>query len=81
VKFSRTLLKRYCELKCEVRRYAGFCARSFPRVTVIPLGHGSPTWLDATHPPTPRTTSTLAYSVLLRAEIARFTQSPSYPRL
>ncbi len=43
-------------------------------LTVIPLGRGSPTQLGATYPPTPRTASTLAYLVLLRAEIARFTQ-------
>jgi len=43
-------------------------------VTVIPLGRGSPTRLGATYPPTQRTASTLAYLVLLRAEIARFTQ-------
>ncbi len=43
-------------------------------LTAIPLGRGSPTRLGATYPPTPRTASTLAYLVLLRAEIARFTQ-------
>ena len=42
-------------------------------VTAIPLGRGSPTRLDATYPPAPRVTSTPAYLVLLRAEIARFT--------
>ena len=42
-------------------------------MTVIPLGRESPARLGATYPPTQRTASTLAYLVLLRAEIARFT--------
>jgi len=45
-------------------------------VTAIPLGRRSPGRLDATYPPAPRTASTLAYLVLLRAEIARFTPVP-----
>jgi len=43
-------------------------------VTAIPLGRVSPPRLDATYPPAPRATSTPAYLVLLRAEIARFTR-------
>ncbi|MDB5954419.1 MAG: hypothetical protein JWP60_1027 [Ramlibacter sp.] len=39
---------------CEAPRYAGFCARGCPRVTVIPLGRGSPHRLGATYPPAPR---------------------------
>ena len=46
-------------------------------VTVIPLGRGSPTRLGATYPPSQRTASTMAYLVLLRAEIARFTRTQS----
>ena len=44
-------------------------------VTAIRLGRPLLERLDATYPPAPRTTSTLAYLVLLRAEIARFTRS------
>ena len=43
-------------------------------MTAINLGRGSPTRLGATYPPAPRVKSTLAYLVLLRAEIARFTR-------
>jgi len=45
-------------------------------VTAIPLGRGSPHRLGATYPPAPRVASSLAYLVLLRVEIARFTPSP-----
>ncbi len=44
-------------------------------VTAIPLGRLSPERLDATYPHTPRAKSTCAYLVLLRVEIARFTQT------
>jgi hypothetical protein len=44
-----------------------------PHVTTITLGRWSPKRLDATYPPTPGAPSTLAYLVLLRVEIARFT--------
>jgi hypothetical protein len=36
--------------------------------------------LGATYPPAPRATSTLAYLVLLRAEIARFTRCGLHPQ-
>jgi len=49
-------------------------------VTAIPLGRGSPTRLGATYPPAPQATSTLAYLVLLRVEIARFTPWPRLRR-
>ena len=42
-------------------------------MTAINLGRGSPARLGATYPPTQRTASMLAYLVLLRVEIARFT--------
>ena len=45
------------------------------QLTVISLGQWSPNWLNATYPPALRVTSTLAYLVLLRVEIARFTQN------
>ncbi len=45
-----------------------------PHVTTITLGRWSPKRLDATYPPTPGAPSTLAYLVLLRVEIARFTR-------
>jgi hypothetical protein len=48
-------------------------------VTAIPLGRESPHRLGATYPPAPRVTSTLAYLVLLRAEIARFTLRGASP--
>ena len=48
-------------------------------VTAINLGRGSPTRLGATYPPTQRTASLLAYLVLLRVEIARFTRRSSCP--
>jgi hypothetical protein len=44
-------------------------------VTAIPLGRLSPKRLGATYPHTPRARSTCAYLVLLRVEIARFTQT------
>jgi len=44
-------------------------------MTAIPLGRPSLERLDATYPPAPRAASTLAYLVLLRVEIARFTRS------
>ena len=44
-------------------------------MTVIPLGRPSLERLDATYPHTPRAGSTCAYLVLLRVEIARFTQA------
>ena len=50
-----------------------------PRVTAINLGRESPTRLGATYPPTQRTASTLAYLVLLRVEIARFTRRIRLP--
>ena len=50
-------------------------ARLPERVTAINLGRGSPTRLGATYPPAQRVASTLAYLVLLRAEIARFTRT------
>ena len=43
-------------------------------VTAINLGRESPARLGATYPPTQRTASLLAYLVLLRVEIARFTR-------
>jgi hypothetical protein len=46
-----------------------------PHVTTITLGRWLPKRLDATYPPTPGAPSTLAYLVLLRVEIARFTQT------
>ena len=46
-----------------------------PHVTTITLGRWSPKRLDATYPPTPGAPSTLAYLVLLRVEIARFTRT------
>ena len=48
--------------------------RVSPHVTTITLGRRSPGRLDATYPPTPGAPSTLAYLVLLRVEIARFTR-------
>ena len=48
--------------------------RVSPHVTTITLGRWSPRRLNATYPPTPGAPSTLAYLVLLRVEIARFTQ-------
>jgi hypothetical protein len=48
-------------------------------VTAIHLGRGSPTRLGATYPHTPRAGSSCAYSVLLRAEIARFTRAGLRP--
>ena len=51
-----------------------------PHVTAIPLGRGSPTRLGATYPPAPRAASKPAYLVLLRVEIARFTQGEALPR-
>jgi len=45
-----------------------------PHVTTINLGRRSPGRLDATYPHTPGAPSTCAYLVLLRVEIARFTQ-------
>jgi hypothetical protein len=50
-----------------------------PSVTAINLGRGSPTRLGATYPPTQRTASMLAYLVLLRVEIARFTRLRKLP--
>ena len=49
--------------------------RVSPHVTTITLGRRSPGRLDATYPPTPGAPSTLAYLVLLRVEIARFTRT------
>jgi hypothetical protein len=46
-------------------------------VTVINLGCQVTRQLDATYPPTPGAPSTLAYLVLLRVEIARFTRTES----
>jgi len=51
--------------------------RVSPHVTTITLGRRSPDRLDATYPPTPGAPSTLAYLVLLRVEIARFTRCAS----
>ena len=48
-------------------------------VTAINLGRESPTRLGATYPPTQRTASMLAYLVLLRVEIARFTRFSGLP--
>ena len=48
--------------------------RFYPHVTTITLGRWSPRRLDATYPPAPGAPSTLAYLVLLRVEIARFTR-------
>ena len=48
-------------------------------VTAINLGRGLPTRLGATYPPAQRTASMLAYVVLLRVEIARFTRLPRLP--
>ncbi len=48
--------------------------RVSPHVTTINLGRQSPERLDATYPHTPGAPSTCAYLVLLRVEIARFTQ-------
>ena len=45
-----------------------------PHVTTINLGRRLPVRLDATYPHTPGAPSTCAYLVLLRVEIARFTQ-------
>ena len=50
-----------------------------PHVTTINLGRRSPERLDATYPHTPGAPSTCAYLVLLRVEIARFTQIGPYP--
>ena len=65
--------------KCEVRRYAGFCAASTPfgagAVTAIHLGRRSPGRLGATYPLARRAASKPTYLVLLRAEIARFTRT------
>jgi len=44
-------------------------------VTAIPLGRASLPRLGATYPPALRAASTLAYLVLLRVEIARFTRT------
>ncbi len=49
--------------------------RVTPHVTTINLGRRLPGRLDATYPPTPGAPSTLAYLVLLRVEIARFTRT------
>jgi len=49
--------------------------RVSPHVTTITLGRRSPGRLDATYPHTPGAPSTCAYLVLLRVEIARFTQT------
>ena len=48
--------------------------RVSPHVTTINLGLRSPARLNATYPHTPGAPSTCAYLVLLRVEIARFTQ-------
>jgi hypothetical protein len=59
--------------KCEVRRKPDSVASGCPDVTAIPLGCLSP---DSSVLPTRQlcgATSTLAYLVLLRVEIARFT--------
>jgi hypothetical protein len=53
--------------------------RVSPHVTTITLGRWSPKRLDATYPPTPGAPSTLAYLVLLRVEIARFTRCGQNP--
>lgn len=54
--------------------------RVSPHVTTINLGRRSPERLDATYPHTPGAPSICAYLVLLRVEIARFTQGgPSPP--
>ena len=50
-----------------------------PHVTTINLGRRSPGRLDATYPHTPGAPSTCAYLVLLRVEIARFTQTGPCP--
>ena len=47
-------------------------------MTAINLGRESPTRLGATYPLAQRTASKLAYLVLLRVEIARFTR-PKLP--
>jgi len=62
--------------KCEARLYAGFCAPGSPPAWPPLLwAAGHP---DGSMPPTRQlsgTTSILAYLVLLRAEIARFTRT------
>ena len=50
-----------------------------PHVTTINLGRQSPGRLNATYPHTPGAPSTCAYLVLLRVEIARFTQCGQPP--
>ena len=78
---NRPFDSRCRKKKCEARRYAGFCASGTSceahNVTAINLGRGSPTRLGATYPPAQRAASSLAYLVLLRAEIARFTRTES----